>query len=352
MAIIKNNFFFRKEGLISLHILFWLCYFCFHLIELIIFQPEERIADIAARLSLAIWVDIAAAYFTVYYLVFKLIFKKKYISFSFLLILSAATLIILQRIVLYYISYPTFYPAYLVNKEFWDFYPLYSFFNIYAGTAIFTSLVFLRQLFISQRKRKELENQNRASELALLRSQISPHFLFNTLNNIDSLIFLNRELASAAVIKLSEILRYMLYEANTDRVPLKTEISYLKSYIRLQEFRLDKNDFTRFQIRDNFGDMEIAPMLLIPFVENAFKHGSKHVDSPGIEILAERNDNAFHFSVSNYLNPNPDANKDDTRGIGLLNVKRRLQLIYPHKHELKITSEHNNYFVDLKIYYP
>ena len=352
MAKGDNSFFTRREGHISLHILFWLCYLCFHTIELMIFQPEQGIANILGRLSLSIWVDIAAAYFTVYYLIFNLIFRKKYILFSGLLILSAAFFVLIQRIVLYYISYPTFYPVYMVNKGFWDFYPLYSFFNIYAGTAIFTSLVFLRQLFISQKKRKELENQNRASELALLRSQISPHFLFNTLNNIDSLIFLNQELASAAVIKLSEILRYMLYEANTERVPLKTEISYLKSYIRLQEFRLDKSDFTRFKITDNFADMEIAPMLLIPFVENAFKHGSKNVSSPGIEIIAEASNNEFHFSISNYLNPNHDANKDDTRGIGMLNVKRRLQLIYPNMHELNITTEPNKYIVDLKIYHP
>lgn len=351
MIRIENNFFARKEGLITLHILFWVCYLCFHLLELMVFQPEQGLANIFGRLFISIWIDIAAAYFTVYYLIFNLIFKKKYLLFAVLLILSATSFVFLQRVVLYYISYPIFYPEYNLNKGFWDFYPLYSFFNIYAATGLFTSLVFLRQLFISQRKRKELESQNRASELALLRSQISPHFLFNTLNNIDSLIFLNQELASASVITLSEILRYMLYEASTDRVPLNTEISYLKSYIRLQELRTDQKEFTNFQTRGNYSGLEIAPMLLIPFVENAFKHGSKNVKGPGIDILLERNAHELHFTISNYMNPNPEANKDDTRGIGLVNVERRLQLIYPNKHELNIRTEKNKYIVDLKIYY-
>jgi sensor histidine kinase YesM len=351
MVRIENNFFARKEGLITLHVLFWVCYLCFHLLELMVFQPEQGIANIFGRLFISIWVDVAAAYFTVYFLIFNLIFRKKYLLFSVLLLLSATFFVFLQRIVLYYISYPVFYPGYFENKGFWDFYPLYSFFNIYAGTAIFTSLVFLRQLFISQRKRIELESQNKSSELALLRSQISPHFLFNTLNNIDSLIFLNQELASASVIKLSEILRYMLYEASTDRVPVNTEISYLKSYIRLQELRTDQKDFTKFQIKGSFSDLEIAPMLLIPFVENAFKHGSKNVTAPGVEILAERNGHEFHFRISNFMNQNKDANKDGTPGIGLMNVRRRLQLIYPNEHNLEIRTEHNIYIVDLKIYY-
>ena len=92
-------------------------------------------------------------------------------------------------------------------------------------------------------------------------------------------------------------------------------------------------------------------MLLIPFVENAFKHGSKNVTAPGVEILAERNGHEFHFRISNFMNQNKDANKDGTPGIGLMNVRRRLQLIYPNEHNLEIRTEHNIYIVDLKIYY-
>lgn len=349
MHLLDNNFFKRREGVVTLHIIFWLSYLAFHTIELLVFAPQYGFGNIFGRLIISIWVDIFAAYFTVYVLIYRYIFTKKYLLFVVYFLLSAVIAVFVQRLVLFYISYPIFLPQYFETKGFWDFYPIYAFFNIYSGMAVFASLVLLRQLFISQRQKRELENQNKSSELALLRSQISPHFLFNTLNNIDSLIFLNKKLASDAVIKLSEILRYMLYEANTDRVPLKTEVNYLKSYVKLQLIRIDKTDFVQFKTSGKLASYNIAPMLLIPFVENAFKHGSKSVDSPGIIIDVEAHDDQILFAISNYKNPNPDANKDETSGIGLNNVSRRLDLIYPGRHELDIKVEQNMFFVNLKI---
>ncbi len=332
------------------HAIFWIMFLSFFTAELLIFQPERGFLMTIGRLIFTIIVDMMAAYFTVYFLVPKFIFKRKYFLFAFFFILSAAGFVYLQRVIIFYVSYPIFAPDVLQGKSFNDFYPLYAFMNIYTATAVLATLHFTRYWFLSQKQKKELEEQNLQSELTLLRSQISPHFLFNTLNNIDSLIFLNQKWASDAVIKLSEILRYMLYEANTDRVPLETEVSYLKSYVKLQTLRLDSKDFVEFKVEGRLTDRVIAPMILIPFVENAFKHGLKNISSPGIIINIKVIDHELIFEIMNHLNQEKEINKDDTRGIGLANVKRRLSLIYPDQHSLEIKESDGTYIVKLKIF--
>ncbi len=339
----------KKVLIISFHILFWVVYLAFFTTELMIYQPERGLLNTIGRLLVSIWVDILAAYFTVYFLIPRFIFRKKYFWFLICFILSAIAIVFLQRTVLLYISYPTFLPDLQYKKEFFDFYPLYSFMNIYTGTAFFASIYLTRFWFINQQQKKDLEQQNIESEMALLRSQISPHFLFNTLNNIDSLIFLNQKWASDAVIKLSEILRYMLYEANIDRVPLETEVSYLKSYVELQHLRIEQEGFVHFDVKGKIGNHKIAPMLLIPFVENAFKHGKKNVQSPGIMIKIMASAEEISFDITNYVNTTQEINKDETRGIGLKNVERRLKLIYPGKHKLVIETGDELFVVQLKI---
>ncbi|RLD78505.1 MAG: hypothetical protein DRJ15_11435 [Bacteroidetes bacterium] len=332
------------------HGIFWILIIVFFTAELMIYQPERGLIMTIGRLLFSVIVDMMAAYFTVYFLIPRFIFRKKYLLFALFFILSAVALVYLQRVIIFYVSYPIFAPDLLEGKTFHTFYPLYAFMNIYTATAVFATLYFTRYWFVSQQQKKELEEQNLQSELTLLRSQISPHFLFNTLNNIDSLIFLNQKWASDAVIKLSEILRYMLYEANTDRVPLNTEVSYLKSYVKLQTLRLESEDFVEFSVKGKLADRVIAPMILIPFVENAFKHGLKNVSSPGIVIKIKVIDHEINFEIMNHLNLEKEINKDDTRGIGLANVKRRLSLIYPDQHFLEVGEEGGAYTVKLKIY--
>ena len=339
----------NNKQVVYSHIVFWLLFYSFVALEYSLFQSDRGFINIAARLFCTFLIDLLAAYFTVYYLIPHFLLKKKYVWFAAGLVVSATAFVFLQRVVIYYVSYPIFWPEQIEGKGFMDFYPLYAFLNIYTGTALFASFVLTRLWFINQKQKKELENQNKESELALLRSQISPHFLFNTLNNIDSLIFLNQKWASDAVIKLSEILRYMLYEANTDRVPLSTEVSYLKSYVKLQLLRIEQDDFVKFNVKGRVSNHEVAPMLLVPFVENAFKHGKKNVPSPGIEIHIEVTNEEIYFEIRNHMHTDKEVNKEDTSGIGLANVKRRLNLIYPGKHDLKIESDLDLFLVKLKI---
>ena len=208
---------------------------------------------------------------------------------------------------------------------------------------------FTIRLFETQKLKADLINQNQASELALLRSQINPHFLFNTLNNIYSLVYKKSDDAPEAVMKLSEIMRYTLYDSNTDKVILEKEVEYLKNFIELQQLRLKTDNFVEFNINGNLGGYIIAPMIFISFVENAFKHGSKKVQSPGIVINLTAGNNKIIFDMMNYCLENDVQNKDIAGGIGLQNIKRRLELLYKDKHDLKISKTENQFIVKLEI---
>jgi len=202
--------------------------------------------------------------------------------------------------------------------------------------------------FESQKLRDELINQRQASELALLRSQVNPHFLFNTLNNIYSLVYKKSDEAPAAVMKLSSIMRYMFYDATTDKVPLEKEIEYLKSFIELQKLRIKNPDFVSLHIEGNAEGHSIAPMVLISFVENAFKHGSRK-QQPGIIVRLSALTDRINFEVINYLKKTTLSHNEHESGIGLTNIRRRLELMYPDKHNLLISVDAETFRINLVI---
>jgi two-component system LytT family sensor kinase len=201
----------------------------------------------------------------------------------------------------------------------------------------------------AQKQKDELEKQSQQAEIALLRSQINPHFLFNTLNNLYSLVYRKSDEAPGALMKLSDILRYMLYESNTEKVLLEKEITYIKSYIELQQLRITTPNFIQFTLKGAPEGKLIPPMLLITFIENAFKHGNKNVDAPGIIINIDCEGGSFLFDIKSYLNESEVQTKDPQQGIGMQNVKRRLELTYRGKHELFAGIEGNTYHVKLNL---
>jgi sensor histidine kinase YesM len=227
-------------------------------------------------------------------------------------------------------------------------------FEFFVQSFVFTAFAFLLrstyEWFNDQKQRSELLNQNQASELALLRYQINPHFLFNTLNNIYALVYKKDDKAPDAVMKLSEILHYTLYKANTDMVQLDNEILYLKSFIELQSLRVTDPDFVSFKVEGYAGGKTIVPMLLLPFVENAFKHCKKDVPAPGIIINIVINTDYIEFRCKNYISENNPSFKDGVVGIGLQNIKRRIELLYAKMHILEIDRTGNEFNVYLKLY--
>ena len=194
-----------------------------------------------------------------------------------------------------------------------------------------------------ERKQKERQAAQLSTELKFLRSQISPHFLFNVLNNMVAMARQKSDLLEPSLIRLSGLMRYMLYESDEKKVPLTQEIDYLKSYIELQKLRFEEDVKITTTIQYEEDSLSIEPMLLIPFVENAFKHGVAVVKEPFINISLKVVGNTLHFSVENKFSREENQSKDKASGIGLANVKARLQLLYPGQHQLSV-HEHNEIF--------
>lgn len=229
-------------------------------------------------------------------------------------------------------------------------------------TAISTGYGLLNYVVTQEKQQQEKQKERLQSELSFLRSQISPHFIFNILNSIVYLIRTKSDAAEPVTLKLSELMRYMLYESENAQIPLEKEVSYLENYIELQKVRFEEDVNIQFRISDlGFRQVQpeipnpksqiamIEPMLLIPFVENAFKHGVGMVIDPTIDIDLKISENALSFSVKNKIAPETAIEKDSSSGIGLKNVQRRLELLYPNAHELIIKKENGWFEVTLNL---
>lgn len=202
--------------------------------------------------------------------------------------------------------------------------------------------------FASMQLKSELENISLRNELELLKAQINPHFLFNSLNNIDSLIHRSPDKASDALITLSGILRYMIYETRTDFVSLSKETEHIENYIRLQKMRFKQEKYISFSFDMTPQGVMIPPLLLLTFIENAFKHSCSTGRLPAVEIRLCCAEDELKFYCMNYFDTS-DTEGVKTGGIGLENVRRRLELLYPGRHDLKISSEKNTFLVKLNI---
>jgi len=190
------------------------------------------------------------------------------------------------------------------------------------------------------RLKEELNRKNFEMELALIKSQISPHFLFNTLNNIDVLIEKDPVLASGYLNKLSDILRFMLYETKTAQIPVGKELGYIEKYIALQRIRVSNPEAIRFSVEGQAGQLMVEPMLFMPFIENAFKHAEKKSDN-AILIRFVLGTEKIVFACENKYNPNApvrpdsDGGRDSDGGLGDSLIRRRLSLLYPGRHTLE-----------------
>lgn len=237
---------------------------------------------------------------------------------------------------------PLFNPGKILTKSISD----------YLIPAMGAAIVIFKKWYLDQQKNKKLAEEKLAAELNFLKAQIHPHFLFNTLNNLYALTLIKSDKTPDIVLKLSELLDYMIYKSNDKFVPLAKELEILENYIELEKMRYNERlDFT-YEIKGEPGTHKIAPLILIPFIENSFKHGaSKDRMNPSIHISLEI-ERAFLFLK--VVNSVPAEKKNDVfenEGIGLNNVQRRLELIYPGQHELRVEPGNNFFTVECKIYW-
>lgn len=199
-----------------------------------------------------------------------------------------------------------------------------------------------------EKKKEEIEREKLVTELSFLRSQVNPHFLFNTLNNIYSLALIKSDATADAVLKLSSIMRYVLSETKHDTVALDKEIQFIKHYIELQKVRLTDKVSIQFLINGEIDGQQIAPLILIPFVENAFKYGISTKEVSNIFFKVEADKKSIQFVSKNRILAG-DKETPERTGIGLKNARRRLELLYPGKHTLTVEEDDSQFIVNLTL---
>lgn len=211
---------------------------------------------------------------------------------------------------------------------------------------IAASIKLMKHWYVKEQRNLQLQKENAEAQLQLLKAQVHPHFLFNTLNNIYAHTQNTAPVASKLVMGLSDMLRFMLYECNQPLVPLSKELKMIQDYITLEQIRYDDQLDVHIDLPVNYDNLGIAPLLMLPLVENCFKHGtSQMIEQPWLSLQVTLEKNRMHVKLMNgKVN---EVVKTTNKGIGILNVRKRLALLYPGKHELSITDEEDVFIVNI-----
>jgi LytS/YehU family sensor histidine kinase len=314
------------------HLLFWGFF-------TLLFLKENPNADVQDHISWIVVLSISAivVYTNLYLLLPKLFFKKKYINY--VLVISATVFLGAKSLLLILPPDNTYFDVSLFNHII----------NLSFFVIITSSLKFLREFHKKQELLIKSENEQLKTDLSLLKAQVNPHFLFNTLNNLYGLITQNQnQKASDITLKLSDLMRYLLESSKTEHVSLQKEVKFIEDYLDLEKIRLSQKTDIKFEISGFEKEIFIAPLLFIPLVENAFKHGLHSVS----------NNNFAYFSLSIqgreiYFEAKNSVSKkitvEEKSGTGLENLRKRLELIYPQKHFLEIEDNKDNFKVILQI---
>lgn len=350
-----------KSFIWILHILYWALFISLLMMFFAIMSSVPGFEKIAADKStgFVFWIklmtgfSVIPALITFYsfytYLFDRFLSKKKFISFcvtGILISIIAALIGALAE------SSPLLLgPRYLFGDGFDSAFGILSVMSLAAlingvtGTIIKGFITWYNDIKLKE----ELLKKNHETELNLIKSQVNPHFLFNTLNNIDILIEKDKEKASEYFKKLSDILRFMLYETKTEKIPVSKELTYIEKYIDLQNLRTSNPAFVNFTIKGDPGNHMIEPMVFIPFIENAFKHADNRRQVHGIRIHFEFTGNDITFTCSNGFSLKPDIPESEG-GLGNELMAKRLKLLYPGRHRLSVSKENNRYTVNLIIH--
>jgi len=298
----------------------------------------------------------AAGYFIAYYLLPKVLFRRRYLLFVALLPVMVFGLTTLARFLNIYVAEAIFYPD-MENENLldiirqWEITLSFYLDRVFVYALWFTFIKLGVDHLRGQEQVARLSKEKANAELRLLKAQIHPHFLFNTLNNLYALTVEKSDEAPGVVERLSDMLDYLLYRCNVPRVPLAKEVELIENYAGLEALRYgERLDFT-FSVSIDDPSAEIAPLLLISPVENAFKHGAGGNDEgPAISIELTLTEGVLRFNVWNNKPPaRPRDERDYTGGIGLTNVRRQLELLYPGRHELTVTEGEGEYEVGLLV---
>lgn len=335
-----------KKRIIYIHIFIWLFALFANIPFSIIgmrMQPQQIVSNIIAFLYLMVVFYLFYSVLVPYFLDRKKMVE--FFGFSFIIVLIMPffgySILFLVR-ALFDGTFTHFYRGYSVRMHMSGYYPVLT-------AAVFGS--FFRVIlnwFITLNQKAEIDKQKISIELELLKNKLNPHFLFNTLNNIDALIHNNPDEASATLIRLSDMMRYLTYETDSDTVELTKEIEYISNFIELYRIRIKKPEDILFKVNVEQNIM-IAPALFVPLIENAFKYASYRIQNPSVSIYLSSEKGVVSFHISNYFDIKSNISESDHSGFGITNLKKRLELIYPDRYQLKIDQIDSQFMVKLII---
>ena len=350
-----NDFIFSKKYRVWRHVAFWILHTLFFAFFWQITNPDSEANWI---LTTGMWIPVRILYCypLMYWVVPKFLLNGKYTQFAIIIILWFIAGYFLNYLFRAYVFIPLrdalHYES--VNRNPWN---TPSFLVLTTTAGMTSMMVLFRYWFRKQQEWMQAEKEKVTAELQLLKAQVHPHFLFNTLNNIYSFSLENSPKTPGLILKLSSLLSYMLYDCKVEEVLLEKEIEVMKNYLDLETERYGNKIEISLNIEGDIKNKCIAPLLLLPFLENAFKHGtSEQLEKPWLSMDVAVKQNTMRCKIVNSKNDSVPVNKN---GIGIQNVKKRLDFLYPGKHELKMTDEGNFFvvslFIDLrndKISYP
>lgn len=323
----------RKSIEISVHLFFWIVFAAFAFMLSKIYLQAKPDAQFGNHLLYVISLEVVMGLIFFYTTFFGIPWARK--KKSRYLLLSAVLLFLLL-----FFAYPA------TSFGIWE---------VLSSIIPHIIVIFLAVIFRSfsdsirlGQEKQELLLQNTQSELALLKMQVSPHFLFNTLNNIDYLVTFDTEKASGSIARLGAILRYMIYDAGVEKIALEKELAHIEDYIDLLRLRTSGQNFLRYHLDGQPGQLRIAPMLFLPLIENAYKHSAVKEGENIISIDIWIEKSSLRFVISNEYDA---CRKPDNKagGLGLNIVKRRLDLIYRDRHSLTITKDDKRFKVELTL---
>src|SRR5688572_20893278 len=325
-----------------LHAIFWMIVFGMMLIA----GPNNQISVLeVVRKIINLAFYMLVVYINLGYLIPKYLSQKNFLTYCLLLVAMVAVFTPI-KVLLLYITYDDVNPQeFLIMNQQYIFLLLF----LIAGGS--TVIKIISDWQRHQRDRKDLETQRMQSEIRFLKSQINPHFLFNTLNSLYALTLKKSDKAPEIVIKLSEMMRYMLYESNERRVPLQKEVNYIRNYLAMEGLRQYGHADISFNVEGDITDQTIAPLIFIPFLENSFKHGLNHQISDGyVHVIMKVLGNKLLLRITNSKPAQVLQPIEKTSGgIGLANVQRRLHLLYPNQFKLDIEDNEKEHIVELSL---
>jgi two-component system LytT family sensor kinase len=336
---------------LAFNVIFWLLYFFYQWLGLASLYGDYHGYFINACLALP--VSLIFSLVAIHFLFRRYYQKGGKTAFWIGLILSSALLLLIRRYVNYYIICPRYFPFALQMPLLSASKFLVDMVNLYAITCLYALYYAIGYWHQEKHRVRDLLQQRTLAELELLKSQVQPHFVFNTLNNIYGTALKKSPETAALIAHLSGFLNYNLYDASKDSIALSEDIDYIMHYIELQKNRYGGRLDTSISVPDDLPNIHLAPLLLLPLVENCFKHGvDNSIGKSWIRIAVAATGDQLLIRIENSIDKKIGQGNNTGGGIGLANVRKRLQLLYPEQHELKVNEGTNAYLVALKILIP